>query len=344
MVLPLYTRRARRCAQPRRAARRVAKGRGDSGLDLAAHRSLGYTLSYLGELEAARACLERVVTAYDPAVHGGYAFRHGGADPGAGSLALGAWTLWALGHPDRALGRPGKASLSPASWPTRSARLGRSPRWRPFISCGVSPGDPRACRGRRRHRGREGVRALCRLDRRPARLGARRAGTERRGDCRDAPRYRGITGNRSQSDNALLAGLDGEHPWPARSGGGGARRDRRSADRGRPDRRAVLGGRAAAPQGPTAPASRSGECTRRRGLLSPGDRIARAQKARSWELRAATSLARLWRDQGKPDDARELLASVYDWFTEGFETADLIDAKALLDELQSSFDPALSLT
>jgi predicted ATPase len=50
---------------------------------------------------------------------------------------------------------------------------------------------------------------------------------------------------------------------------------------------------------------------------------ARAQKARSWELRAATSLARLWRDQGKPEEARELLAPVYDWFTEGFDTADL---------------------
>ena len=62
--------------------------------------------------------------------------------------------------------------------------------------------------------------------------------------------------------------------------------------------------------------------------------IARAQKARSWELRAATSLARLWRDQGKPAQARDLLAPIYGWFTEGFETADLKDAKALLDELQ----------
>ncbi len=61
--------------------------------------------------------------------------------------------------------------------------------------------------------------------------------------------------------------------------------------------------------------------------------IARSQKARSWELRAATSLARLWRDQGKPDAARELLAPVYDGFTEGFETADLRAAHELLNEL-----------
>jgi len=56
-------------------------------------------------------------------------------------------------------------------------------------------------------------------------------------------------------------------------------------------------------------------------------------QAKSWELRAATSLARLWQSQGKRDEARELLSPVYDWFTEGFDTADLIEARALLDEL-----------
>ena len=61
--------------------------------------------------------------------------------------------------------------------------------------------------------------------------------------------------------------------------------------------------------------------------------IAREQGARSFELRAATSLSRLWRDQGKRTEARDLLAPIYEWFTEGFDTCDLIDAKALLDEL-----------
>ena len=61
--------------------------------------------------------------------------------------------------------------------------------------------------------------------------------------------------------------------------------------------------------------------------------IARKQQAKSWELRAAMSLARLWRDQGKVQQARELLAPVYGWFTEGFDTRDLKEAKALLDEL-----------
>ena len=61
--------------------------------------------------------------------------------------------------------------------------------------------------------------------------------------------------------------------------------------------------------------------------------VAGHQQAKSWELRAATSLARLWQRQDKRQDAYDLLAPVYGWFTEGFDTADLIDAKILLDEL-----------
>ena len=63
--------------------------------------------------------------------------------------------------------------------------------------------------------------------------------------------------------------------------------------------------------------------------------VSRKQQAKSWELRAAMSMARLWRDQGKGQQARELLAPVYGWFTEGFDTRDLKEAKALLDELHA---------
>ena len=63
--------------------------------------------------------------------------------------------------------------------------------------------------------------------------------------------------------------------------------------------------------------------------------VARQQRAKSWELRAAMSMARLKRDQGKRDEARDLLAPVYGWFTEGFDTLDLKQAKALLDELHA---------
>ncbi len=79
--------------------------------------------------------------------------------------------------------------------------------------------------------------------------------------------------------------------------------------------------------GVRSPASEAEEC-----FLRAID-IARKQQAKSLELRAATSLARLWHQQGKKAAARALLAPVYQWFTEGFDTADLQDAKALLDEL-----------
>jgi predicted ATPase len=67
--------------------------------------------------------------------------------------------------------------------------------------------------------------------------------------------------------------------------------------------------------------------------------VARRQKAKSWELRAAMSLARLWSDHGKRQQARDLLVPVYGWFTEGFDTTDLKQAKALLDELT---EPAIA--
>jgi len=65
--------------------------------------------------------------------------------------------------------------------------------------------------------------------------------------------------------------------------------------------------------------------------------VAGLQCAKGWELRAATRLARLWCDQGKRDEARNLLAPIYGWFTEGFDTRDLKDAKALLEELQGAY-------
>ena len=73
--------------------------------------------------------------------------------------------------------------------------------------------------------------------------------------------------------------------------------------------------------------------TEARNCFERAIEIARRQSAKSWELRATMSLARLVDKQGRRDEARTMLADIYGWFTEGFDTADLIDAKALLDEL-----------
>jgi predicted ATPase len=73
--------------------------------------------------------------------------------------------------------------------------------------------------------------------------------------------------------------------------------------------------------------------------IEKGIEVARRQNAKSWELRGAMSLARLRQQQGRLSEARDLLAPVYGWFTEGFDTADLKDAKALLDNLT---EPAIA--
>jgi predicted ATPase len=64
--------------------------------------------------------------------------------------------------------------------------------------------------------------------------------------------------------------------------------------------------------------------------------LSRRRMAKSWELRATMSLSRLWESQGKRDEARKALQEVYSWFTEGFTTSDLIEAKALLDEMSAN--------
>jgi predicted ATPase len=77
----------------------------------------------------------------------------------------------------------------------------------------------------------------------------------------------------------------------------------------------------------------SPDMTRAEACFRQALAVARRQQAKSWELRAATSLARLWQSQDKRQDAYDLLAPVYEWFTEGFDTADLLEAKTLLEGL-----------
>ena len=86
-------------------------------------------------------------------------------------------------------------------------------------------------------------------------------------------------------------------------------------------------------QGSTPPTTSSDNHTEAETCFHHALDIARNQQAKSFELRAATSLARLWQQQGKRQEAHDLLAPVYHWFTEGLDTADLQDAKALLEAL-----------
>ena len=83
----------------------------------------------------------------------------------------------------------------------------------------------------------------------------------------------------------------------------------------------------------------AGTAAEAEAAIQQGLAVARRQNAKSWELRCATSLARLWRQQGRHEDARALLAPAYGWFTEGFDTHDLVTARALLDELEAMTGP-----
>ncbi len=311
----------------------VAKGRPESGLDLAAHRSLGYSLNGLGELKASRSYLERVITSYDPAVHGDYAFRHGGADPCVASMSQSAWSDWALGHPDQAI-----ADYEDALALARNLTHPFSETWAHTSAAVIHQlrGEPKATQ--------EHAEAAAAIAEelgfavyvswtsilRGWVLVEQGDGTEAVAEMRgaiDASRATGaglfmpywlallasVHGRLDQAQEGLVANAEalaqvdrtGERFW--------------EAELHRFKGQLLL-------ENDAANESEAEACFHR------AIEIARAQEAKSWELRATTSLARLWHAQGKPEEARELLAPVYGWFTEGFDTADLIAAKALLDD------------
>ena len=107
----------------------------------------------------------------------------------------------------------------------------------------------------------------------------------------------------------------------------------RGAGYGKRHRGAPVGGRAASAQGGVAAGTLRQHHAEAEACFRQALDVARRQQAKSWELRAAMSLARLWQGQGKRAEARQLLAPIYDWFTEGFDTADLREAKGLLEAL-----------
>jgi class 3 adenylate cyclase/predicted ATPase len=309
----------------------------DSGLNVAANRSLGYTLLYLGELEAARSRLGRVITLYDPAVHGDYAFRHGGADPGVASLCQGAWAIWALGRPDQSIGQN-------ADGLALSRNLGHpfSETW--ALTCAAVihqlRGEPQASQEHA-----EAALAIANEKGFALYVGWLNilrfwALFEQDGSAEAIAEMRkGIDASQATGASlitpywlALLASVHGRL--------------------GQAEDGLVVTNEALAQVARTSERFCEAELNRLKGeLLLQCDaanemeveacflnaiEIARAQGAKSWELRAATSLSRLWQQQGRLGEACELLTPAYTWFTEGFDTVDLKEARSLLDEVEAS--------
>ena len=246
--------------------------------------------------------------------HASHRFVYGGHDPGACAGYIGAQAEWLLGYPEKALASiadslgAGGADRPPVHAERCShyflGALPQSPRTR------ASPAPTRSRRG-------AGCGATALVDLRTwhaARRGFARTRCRRRSN---RPHSRGrneMDRARTHSHFALWFGVPGRGVGPgtaigaATVGAGASSRRRR---------------RVAVPQphGRSPKRARSGIAHR---AMPTGEVL---------ELRAATSLARLWGEQGRRSEARDLLAPVYGWFTEGFDTADLKEAKALLEEL-----------
>jgi predicted ATPase len=309
----------------------TARRGNDSGQLLEAHHALWPTLVSMGEVRQALPHIERGIALYDRERHGSYSSLYGGHDPGTCSRYFLALSQWGLGYPDRALAAAHEAARQAETL----VHAMTSAMTLSFLTSILSlRGD------------------------RPAAMGA----GER---CMAIIDTHGFSG-RAIEIAVLLYAARGDRPDVAVLDA--LQRERTLGGNMRAGRYMMTGctvawlyGEADAPeQGLQVLAALGdaegvgfygsevyrveGELRRRIAPQAPDDAalcfqraidFARRRELRSLELRAATSLARLWRDQGRREDARRALADVYGWFTEGFDTQDLRDAKTLLDELAS---------
>jgi class 3 adenylate cyclase/predicted ATPase len=305
----------------------------DAGARSAGHMALGVSLVQAGQPSLACQHFEQSLVMYDPDQHLPLAFRYG-LEIGATANAYWAWSLWLRGYPDQALERSRQtlALLERVKHPYTESRglywnavLHAFRREWPIV-------DERAA-GAMRSAGEHGFALVLAAGQivqgaAGAARGQGKVGLQLIQGGLEAYQASGAVFQRSYH-LALLAevlgaeGLQAEGLEALQEAAGLVET---SGERFYEAEILRLKGELLLAASPLA--ATEAEACYRQAL-----EVARRQEAISLELRAATSLARLWRDQGKPDAARELLASVYDWFTEGFDTADLKDAGALLHEL-----------
>jgi len=305
----------------------------DPGLFLEARHALGPSYLWGGEWATALAHLEQGIALYDPQQHRSYASLYAGHDPGVCCLSHAAWCLWMLGYPDQALQRSREALglARQLSDPTGLARahflIGQFHQFRqdgaetlrhaeeverlaaeqglPFYSAGGS-----VLRGW----------ALAKQGRAEDGLAQIRAGVAAWSTSAPAALIQFLT---------MLAEVSGEGGKVEEGLAVLAEALQRVKDKGasyyEPEIHRLKGEflLTLAPKSPT-----DAESCFRQAIAS-----ARRQKARSLELRAVLSLSRLYHQQDKKEEAHQMLAEVYGWFTEGFDTVDLREAKALLQEV-----------
>ena len=321
--------RIRDCRRLSERLLQLTAGREDDGLQLQAHHSAWSTSMFAGDPVAAREHSETGRRLYDPERHGSHRLLYGGHDPGVCAGSIGAVVHWLLGYPEKALAIGGEA-LALAERIAHPFSLELALLFNAMLR--LDRGEPEL--------------ALQRLEAAEA-----LASEQRLGFVWEPQFLRGAAlsaqGAFEESVACLRAGLASRLGALTFRPYGLAGLAEAMARNG--EHRASL---AAARDGlnvqdETGYGHWDAELHRLEGIalldlnqldegqraLEAALRVAKKQGAKAYELRAATSLARLWRDQGKVQQARELLAPVYGWFTEGFDTRDLKEAKALLEAL-----------
>jgi predicted ATPase len=298
-----------------------------------AHRALGVTLFFLGELVPARAHLEQGIAFYDPRQHCSHTFLYG-SDPGMVCLVHAAWVLWCLGYPDQAMQRSyeARALAQEVSHPFNLAfALNFTARLHQYRREGQVAKEQA-----------EAAIALATEHGFPFWVAW---GTILRGWAlvEEGQGEEGIAQMRQGLAAYLATGA--ELSWPYWL----ALLTEAYGKAGQTDEGLTVLAEALAVAHKNEERFYEAELYRLKGELllqqtALGEQqaetcfrqafdVARHQQAKSLELRAAMSLGRLWQRQGKREEAHELLAPIYGWFTEGFDTADLREAKALLEEL-----------
>jgi TOMM system kinase/cyclase fusion protein len=312
----------------------LAQGTHDRALLLLAHNVLGDNAIWLGEFAAARAHMEQGLACYDAQQHHPLAVRYGGFDPGLHSRYHAAFALWVLGYPDQALERSqdaltlARALAHPQSWASAAAHvamfhslrrewqaaqelaeagmaLAREQGFPLWLAWGtIQWGWALAEQGHIEAgiaQMRQGLAAW------------RATGTEL-----IRPYFLGLLAEAYQKGGQTAAGLGAIDEALALV---------------QQHQETFCEAELYRLKGELLLSLSAGHAAEAEACFHSALDIARRQSANSWELRTTMSLARLWQWQGKRTEARELLAPVYGWFTEGFDTADLQEAKALLEEL-----------
>ena len=303
---------------------------------------IGISWFYLGNPALACTHLEHTIALYDPAQHHVLAYRYGGMDPGIAGLGYYAWALWLRGYPAQARAQSAKAlQPGPAARPSLYAGAHAVLRHPPVSVAPRCAGRPRPGR-RGDHRGhRPGfalVQALGPIMRGWA-IAVQEHSTEGLVQIRQGLDTYQSTGAEFQRPHflTLLAEASGLLGQP--EGGLAALEEALTLVEKTGERyyEAELhrqrGELLLLREAKSHPAQGSREQHEAETCFQHALDVARRQQAKSLELRAAMSLARLWQRQGKRVEARALLEEIYGWFTEGFDTADLQEAKALLDAL-----------